>query len=102
MWPTRSSSGRCSGGDAAWAGAAVARQLKNRAFRSGCIAHTSSCGRAKEYVAECSMPTISALSGLRRRPVIDSLQCIAHEDGPVGIGQAVGDAKRLDSLLVGQ
>ena len=39
---------------------------------------------------------------LRRRPFIDLLQGIAHECSPVGLGQAVRDAERLDTLFVGQ
>src|ERR1700732_3474420 len=36
------------------------------------------------------------------RPAIDPPQRLAHQNSPVAVGQAVGDAKRLDSLLVCQ
>src|SRR5262249_17522805 len=39
-------------------------------------------------------------SGLRRRPGIDPLQRPAHQGGPIAFGQAVGDAERLDALLI--
>src|SRR5712671_1969985 len=41
-------------------------------------------------------------SGLRWRPVINPLESITHKQGAVAVGQPVGDAKRLDPLLVGQ
>ena len=41
-------------------------------------------------------------SGLRPRPVIDALERLTHKKGAVAVGQAVGDAKRLDPLLVSQ
>src|SRR5438105_2372920 len=34
-----------------------------------------------------------AISLLRGRPVIDSLESVAHERGPPAVGQAVGNAK---------
>jgi len=41
-------------------------------------------------------------SSLRRRPAVDLLQRAAHEGRPVAVGEAVGDAKRLHALFVGQ
>ena len=41
-------------------------------------------------------------SGFRRRPVINPTQGPTHERGLVAVRQAIGDTKRLDSLLVGQ
>ena len=35
-------------------------------------------------------------SGVRRRPVVDSRQRLAHENRLVAVGQAIGDTKRLD------
>ena len=35
-------------------------------------------------------------------PVIDPLKSIAHERRPLTVGQSIGDAKRLDPLLVTQ
>src|SRR5690242_16621653 len=35
-------------------------------------------------------------------PVIDPLKSVAHERRPLAVGQAIGDAKGLDALLVTQ
>ena len=40
--------------------------------------------------------------GLRGRPVVDARQRAAHQGGAVAVREAVGDAERLDALLVGQ
>jgi hypothetical protein len=41
-------------------------------------------------------------SRVRRRPLIDPLERAPHQRGPVAVGQAIGDAKRLDPLLIRQ
>lgn len=58
MWPILSSSGLCSGGDAAKAGPVIARRRNNRAFRSDCIAAVSPPNRPAQYGHEGGSPTI--------------------------------------------
>src|SRR5215210_5716108 len=41
-------------------------------------------------------------SGPPGRPVVDACQRAAHQDSAVAVREAVGDAERLDALLVGQ
>src|SRR6516162_8439400 len=43
-----------------------------------------------------------AVSSLRLRPIVDPHQCLAHQSGAIALRQAIGDAKSVNALLVGQ
>src|SRR6185312_12384151 len=55
-----------------------------------------------EGCARTRAPTAPMRVGLRGRPAVNLGHRPAHQLGAVAVGEAVGDAKRLDPLLVGQ
>src|SRR5262245_50717481 len=37
-----------------------------------------------------------------RLPFVDALQSLAHQLGPIALGEAIGDAERVDALFIRQ
>ena len=62
----------------------------------------SSGALSREQRRPGELDEAAAHSAWRGRPAIDPLQRPTHQHRPVVVGQTVGDAERLDPLLVGQ